>query len=134
MALRGCLDTRFFFAHAEDKSFWTKRLVEAARLPGSHVVSSTITITELVSEMGARVGLETVRLRIRSARGAGIVFIAPSEEIASAAGEMALRNKELPIADAIIASTAILHTNGRVYTDDPHFSKVPGIRVIWGRT
>src|SRR5881409_1697248 len=106
MALRGCLDTRFFFAHAEDKSLWTKRLVDAARLPGSHVISSTITITELLSEMGATVGLETVRLRIRSARAAGIAFIAPSEEIASVAGEMALRNKELPIADAIIASTA----------------------------
>lgn len=131
--MRGCLDTRFYFAHAEGKSPWTRRLIDAARLPGSHVVSSTITITELLSEMGARVGLETVHLRIRSARAAGISFIAPSEEIASAAGEMALRNRELPIADALIAATAVQASDGRVYTDDPHFKRIPGIRVLWGQ-
>ncbi len=84
--------------------------------------------------MGAAVGLETVRLRIKSAMAAGIAFIPPSEEIASAAGELALRNRELPLADALIAATAIQESEGRVYTDDPHFSKVPRIRVIWGKT
>ncbi len=133
MALRGCLDTRFYFAHAEDRNPWTKRLVDMARLPRTRLISSTITVTELLSEMGATVGLETVHLRIRSARAAGIAFIPPSEEIASAAGELALRQRELPLADAIIAATAAKEAEGRVYTDDPHFKKVPGIRVIWGR-
>jgi predicted nucleic acid-binding protein len=84
--------------------------------------------------MTPRVGLETVRVRIDSARNAGIEFIPPSEEIARRAGEILLNVTDLPIADALIASTAIHHADGRVYTDDPHFNKVPGIRVVWGRT
>jgi len=37
------------------------------------------------------------------------------------------------MADAIIAATAVTHTEGRVYTDDPHFEKIPGIHTLWGR-
>jgi predicted nucleic acid-binding protein len=133
MALVGCLDTRFYFAHAEGRFPWTKRAVDEARREGSLLLSSTITITELLSEMAPTVGLETVQHRINSVKMAGIGFVPPSESIASQAGEISLKDKTLPIADAIIASTALDRTQGRVYTDDPHFSKIPGIHPIWGR-
>ncbi|HYY91012.1 MAG TPA: PIN domain-containing protein [Candidatus Dormibacteraeota bacterium] len=133
MALVGCLDTRFYFAHAEGRFPWTRKAIDGARQQGSVLVSSTITITELLSEMAPAVGLETVQHRINSAKTAGIGFIAPSEAIASRAGEISLRDKTLPIADAIIASTALDRTQGRVYTDDPHFEKILGVHVIWGR-
>jgi len=133
MAIVACLDTRFYFAHAQEESAWTRKVVDMARLPGSRIVSSTITIAELLSAMGATVGSETVHHRIKSVRTAGIGFVPPSEEIAAMAGEMLLRDRELPLADAVIAATAVTHTGGRVYTDDPHFSKIPGIRVFWGR-
>ena len=133
MALIGCLDTRFYFAHAEGRLPWTRRAVDEARQQGSVLVSSTITITELLSEMALAVGLETVQHRINSAKVAGIGFIPPSEAIASLAGEISLKDKTLPIADAIIAATALNTTQGRVYTDDPHFEKIPGIHVLWGR-
>ncbi len=133
MALVACLDTRFFFAHAQEESSWTSRVVGRARLPGSRIVSSTITIAELLSAMGAAVGAETVHLRIKSAKRAGIGFVAASEEIAATAGEMTLKDRELPLADAVIAATALAHTGGRVYTDDPHFNKTPGIHVLWGQ-
>ena len=133
MALVACLDTRFYFAHAEGRFPWTKKAVEQARQIGSNLVSSTITITELLSEMAPNVGLETVHHRINSARVAGIGFIPPSESIALRAGEISLKDKTLPIADAIVAATALDKTNGRVYTDDPHFDKIPGIHALWGR-
>ena len=133
MALVACLDTRFYFAHAQEESAWTKKIVDMARLPGSKIVSSTITITELLSAMGATVGSETVHHRIKSVRTAGIEFVPPSEEMTATAGEMLLRDRELPLADAVIAATAMARTGGRVYTDDPHFKKIPGIRVLWGR-
>ena len=132
MAL-GCLDTRFYFAHAEDQASWTKKIVSEASQRGSLVVSSTITIAELLSTMGADVGLETTTLRINSARLAGVNFIPLSEKIASMAGEMILKNNDLPLADAVIAATALDLTQGRVYTDDPHFQKTTGIRTVWGR-
>jgi len=134
MALVGCLDTRFYFAYAEGKLPWMRRIVDEARQQASILVSSTITITELLSEMSPAVGLETVQHRINSAKIAGIEFIPPSEAIASRAGEMSLREKTVPLADAIIAATALERTQGRVYTDDPHFDRIPGIHVVWGRT
>ncbi len=133
MASVGCLDTRFYFAHADGRFPWTKKAVEEAGHQGSVLLSSTITITELLSEMAPAVGLETVQHRINSAKVAGIAFIPPSEAIALRAGEISLRNKAVPLADAIIASTALDKTQGRVYTDDPHFEKIPGVHVLWGR-
>lgn len=135
MALRACLDTRFYFTHySQETPSWTKRVVEAGRLAGSGLVSSTITITELISLMTPAVGLNAVHLRVDSAKDAGIKFIPPSEEIAHQAGEILLKKRDLPIADAIIAATAMAYAQGRVYTDDPHFKKIPGISVAWGRT
>ncbi|TMI09948.1 type II toxin-antitoxin system VapC family toxin [Candidatus Bathyarchaeota archaeon] len=134
MALVGCLDTRFYFAHAQDEASWTRKVVNEASHRGSLIVSSTITIAELVSAMGTTAGLETTQLRVNSARLAGVNFIPLSEKIASKAGEMILKNSDLPLADAVIAATALDLTRGRVYTDDPHFQKITGIHVVWGRT
>jgi len=135
MALKACLDTRFYFAHySREPPPWTKRVVAASRSGASLLVSSTITVTELVSSMTPGVGLDAVQLRVDSAKDAGIRLIPPSEEIARHAGEMILKDRDLPVADAIIAATAIAHTGGRVYTDDPHFDRIPRIHVVWGRT
>ncbi len=136
MALRACLDTRFYSAYyASDMATapWTRRVVEAARLPRSQLVSSTITISELLCTMPPEVGRESVRLRVSSAKHAGIEFVAVSEEIADKAGEILLRVADLPMADAIVAATAVLETDGRVYTDDEHFRKIPGVQTVWGR-
>ncbi len=133
--MKACLDTRFYFTHyGQETPSCTRRVVEEGRLTGSDLVSSTITITELISLMTAGVGLDAVHLRVDSAKDAGIRFIPPSEEIARRAGEILLKERELPIADAIIAATAMAHTQGRVYTNDPHFKKIPGIHVTWGKT
>jgi len=134
MALRACLDTRFYFAHySREAPSWTRRVVADSRSGASLLVSSTITVTELVSSMTPGVGLDAVQLRVGSAKDAGIRLIPPSEEIAGQAGEIILKDRDLPMADAIIAATAVTHTKGRVYTDDPHFEKIPGIHTLWGR-
>ncbi len=134
MALVACLDTRFYFAHALEKNPWMDRVLDQAHLSSSRIVSSTITIAELLSNMGSKIGLETVQLRIRSAKNHGVEFIPLSEDIASRAGEIALRIRDLPLADAIIAATALSLVQGKVYTDDPHFASIPGIQPLWGRT
>ena len=79
MALKACLDTRFYFTHySQETPSWTMRVVEAGRLPGSGLVSSTITITELIFLMTPSVRLDAVHLRVDSAKDAGIEFIPPS--------------------------------------------------------
>jgi predicted nucleic acid-binding protein len=132
MAIVACLDTRFFFAHAQkQEQHWTNRIFDQARLSESRIVSSTITITELLSVMGKEVGVETVRHRINSAKTAGVQFIPVLEEISLTAGELGLRNPDVPLADAIIAATALKIAGGRVYTDDAHFASISGIRTFW---
>src|SRR5713226_6377999 len=119
MALTACLDTRFFFAYVDENMSWTRKIVDQTKHVGSRVICSTASITELLRFMGASVGLETTKLRIASMKSAGILFIPVSEEISSVAGELALRDRELPLADALIAATALEQTDGRLYTDDP---------------
>src|SRR5712692_4374047 len=133
MALVACLDTRFYFAHALEKSPWMDRILDQSRLSGSRIVSSTVTIAELLSNMGSKIGVETVQLRVRSAKNHGVVFMPVSEDIAARAGEIVLRTRNLPLADAIIAATALDLVQGRVCTDDPHFASIPGIQPFWGR-
>ncbi len=134
MALVACLDTRFYFAHALEKSPWMERILDQAHLSSSRIVSSTVTIAELLSNMGSNIGLETVQLRIRSAKNHGVVFVPVSENIASQAGEIVLRTRDQPLADSIIAATALELVQGRVCTDDPHFASIPGIQPFWGRS
>ena len=133
MALAACLDTRFYFAHALEKNPWTGRVLDRAGLSESRIVSSTVTIPELLSNMGILVGLEITQLRILSAKNHGVEFVPVSEDIATRAGEIALKVRDLPIADAIIAATALELSQGKVYTDDPHFTKIPGVQPVWGR-
>lgn len=130
MALVGCLDTRFYFAHSAEEA-WTKKVVSEASQRGSIIVSSTVTISELLSTMGTSVGLETTRIRINGARMAGVSFVPVTEKLAMRAGEMTLKQRDLPLGDAVIAATALEFTQGRVYTDDPHFDGIPGISSIW---
>lgn len=59
------------------------------------------------------------------------MFVPVEDEIAEEAGEILLRTSDLPVGDAIIAATAIKQANGVIYTDDPHFEKIAGIRVLW---
>ncbi len=66
-------------------------------------------------------------------KAANIMFVPPTEEIASRAGELLVKDQKLSIADAIIASTALVEADGRLYTDDPHFKQIPGIRTVWGK-
>jgi predicted nucleic acid-binding protein len=133
MALIACLDTRFYFAYVDESQSWTRKIVDQTRHAGSKVVSSTVSIAELLRFMGADVGVETTKLRIVSMKSAGIMFVPVSEEISSMAGELALRDRELPLADALIAVTALEETHGRLYTDDPHFKQIPGIQTVWGK-
>ncbi len=134
--MRACLDTKFYsayYAESGPSMEWAHRLIDAARIPESRVISSTISITELLSVMTPKVGMDTVRLRVRSARNKGIEFVPPDEEISTLAGEISVRNPEVPLADVIISATAMVHVDGRVYTDDAHFRQMHGIHVLWGR-
>src|SRR5207249_7202103 len=70
-----------------------------------------------LAQLGAleHAGLEVVPLDIGLARDAGFLRCV---------------HRDLPMADCVIAATA-LRLGGRVVTNDPHFSKVKGLRTTW---
>jgi len=135
MALTAILDTRFYFSYynPENKAVlkWAKDLVHRAIYGEVRVASSVITIVELYKTMGRVIGREAVSIRISSIKAANISFIPLTEEIAKIAGEIALRNPKIPMADAVIAATAIKYSRGVVVTDDPHFNSIKGVKSLW---
>lgn len=131
MALRAILDTRFFFSYfnPEDESVakWSREVIGKAPELGI----SAITIVELYRSMGRIVGVEVIELRLASIRASGISVIPVTEEVARVAGKVALKAPNMPIADAIIAATALIHANGVVVTDDEHFKLLKDVKPKW---
>ena len=137
MALKVILDTRFYFSHYNPENekiiAWSKRLIQKISRRELKVASSVITIIEFYGTMGRIVGVEAVDTRIASLKALGIAFIPVTEEIAQVAGKIALSTARIPLADAIIAATALLHAEGVVVTDDEHFKLIKGVKADWSK-
>lgn len=133
--MRAVLDTRFYFSYYnpedDEVASWSRKLVQRVSSNEMKVASSTITIIELFGTMGRMVGFEVVGTRLSSLRASNIAFIPVTDEIARAAGRITMTSPKIPIADAIIAATALLHAGGVVITDDEHFSIIKGIKLRW---
>lgn len=138
MALKIILDTRFYFSYYNPEnseiSAWSKRIVQGVLRGRFKAASSVVTITELYATMGRLIGMDVVKLRIASIKSLQISFIPVTEEISNVAGEIALRIPKVPLADAIIAATALTYANGNVITDDEHFKLIRGIKTKWLRS
>jgi len=64
-------------------------------------------------------------MRIMSFKASNIAFIPVTEEIARAAGAIALSTPRTPLADVMITATALVHAGGAVVTDDE--------QILWRR-
>jgi predicted nucleic acid-binding protein len=137
MALKGILDTRFYFSYHspenEKVATWSKKVVQRLLRGELELASSTITIAELYNTMGRVVGRDVVKLRIASAKASNIKFIPVTEEIAQLAGKITLNTPGVPLADAIIAATAFIYAEALVITDDEHFKLIKKLKVRWVR-
>jgi predicted nucleic acid-binding protein len=136
MALRAILDTRFYFSYYNPESrkvaAWSKRIIQRALRGEFKVASSTITIAELYGTMGRMVGTDAVKLRVTSIKASNIPFLPVTEDIAHLAGRIILETpRRIPLADAIIAATALINAGGLVVTDDEHFQLVKDVKTSW---
>jgi len=135
MALKVILDTRFYFSYynPENKKIadWSKHIIQKISKGQIKAASSTITITELYNTMGRILGTDAIKIRIASAKSSNINIIPVKEDIAELAGKITLNTPKIPIADAIIAATAIIHAKGIAVTDDEHFKTIKDIKVKW---
>lgn len=131
--MKEILDTRFLITH-----FFSSQphVLESARAKlrdlrrTGNGVLPTLVLTEFFDQVCRRAGSREAAEKCESLIVSGLSIQALTSEIALAGGRIRCNNRDVPIADCIIAATA-MHLGGRVVTDDPHFSKVKSLRTTW---
>jgi len=95
-----------------------------------NIILPSIVLTEFVKVAGSRIGIEaTVRtINLLKERGMNVKPI--DEELAMQAGKLLLKHKDVPFADALIASFALSKIAEYVLSDDLHFEKL-GTKSKW---
>jgi predicted nucleic acid-binding protein len=91
---------------------------------------SPVVLTEFIEIVGARIGEETAKTRISLLKERGMQIVPFDERHALKAGSLLLSNRNVPLADALIASYVKLGEADYVLTDDPHF-KTLGVKTKW---
>jgi len=95
-----------------------------------HLLAPSIILTEFIEIAGARIGEDAAKTRIRLLIERGMRTVALDEEEALVAGSLLLSHRNVPIADALIASFVKTGVAEYVVTDDPHFKEL-GVRTKW---
>ena len=131
--MKEILDTRFLITHFFSDE---PRVLEAARdrlrnlrRTGNGVLP-TLVLAELFDQVCRHAGSKEAAEKCEALVASGLDIRELTAEIALAAGMIRCSHRDVPIADCIIAATAI-HLGGRVVTDDPHFRRVKGLRTTW---
>ena len=93
-------------------------------------LAPSIVLTEFVEIAGAKIGEEAAKKRLRLLKERGMQTLPLDEEHALVAGSLLLAHRNVPIADAIIASYVKTGVGEYVLTDDPHF-KALGVKTKW---
>ncbi len=97
---------------------------------GSRLLVPTIVLTEFVEIAGAKIGEDAAKTRLSLLKNKGIQIVDLDEEVALIAGCLLLSHRNVPIADALIASFVKTGVADYVVTDDQHF-KTLGVKTKW---
>lgn len=131
--MKEVLDSRFLLTHygAKDEQVRSRTRMKIAELrKGRRGVLPSIVIAEVVNAICQEAGRAEALAKLRSLEHAGLEVAQLDPDLARAAGFLKCTHRDLPMADCVIAATA-LRLRGCVVSDDPHFSKVKGLRTTW---
>jgi len=130
--LTAIADTRFLLTFEFPPTKETKQkmanLMEESLRRG--LLLPSIVVTEFIKLAGKKLGEEAALIFMKelTIRGASIVAI--DESIATEAGKLALRHWNVPIADALIGATMIVHRAEHIVSDDKHFKDMK-LKTKW---
>jgi predicted nucleic acid-binding protein len=96
----------------------------------SRLLAPSIVITEFIKYAGARIGEDAAKTRIRLLKEKGLRIVPIDEKDALTAGSLLLAHRNVPTADALIASFVKNGAAECVITDDGHF-KTLGVKTKW---
>jgi predicted nucleic acid-binding protein len=132
VALTSIADTRLlisleFPANTEMGTKIRDLFVKEAR---GRLLAPTIILAEFIRIAGTKIGEEAAKNRLRLLEERGMKIVPVDKKNALIAGSLLLSHRDLPIADAIIASYVKTDVAEYVVTDDPHFRAL-GIKTKW---
>jgi len=131
--LKEVIDARFLLAHyfADDEGTLSRTRARLAKLRRERRgVLPSIVMAEVANVVCRSGGRDEALTQLRALEHSGLEVVPLDVGLARDAGLLRCAHRELPMADCVIAATA-LRLGGRVVTDDPHFSKVKGLRTTW---
>ena len=94
------------------------------------IIAPSIILAEFIKLAGARIGEEAANTRLRVLKGKGMQTMPIEEENALIAGALLLSHRNVPTADAIIASYVKIGVADYVVTDDSHFKEL-NVKTRW---
>ena len=109
----------FRFPPTEDARQRVMRLMQ--RELGRHLLIPSIVLTEYMKIAGGRVGSEAALTHLNEIESRGATVIDLNKQIALEAGKLLNRDPDFPIADALLAASAVLHSAEYIITSDEHF-------------
>ncbi len=83
------------------------------------VVSSTVSLTELIKNLGMK-DATRMQTTVRQLKSSEIILVNVTQKIAARAGELRLKY-DIPTVDSLIAATGVVENVRHILTDDDHF-------------
>ena len=131
--MKQVLDSRFLveYYYSENKEMQHKANVKMRELTQSgNGIIPTIVVCETIQLICSREGKEKAEMIYLSIVTSGIKLESLSPSMAKEAGILKSTYKQVPLADCIIATTAIKN-QARIISDDSHFDFIKETKRTW---
>ena len=131
--MKEILDSTFLVAHytTDDEQMLSRTRAKLAALRRERRgVLPSVVVAEVTNAVCREGGREKALAQLGALEHAGLEVMPLDIGLARDAGLLKCVHRDVPMADCVIAATA-LRLGGRVVTNDPHFSKVKGLRTTW---
>lgn len=127
------VDSRFLLLHlvADTEELKSRVRSKMLELRQEMAIVPTIVLHEVYKIEFQRFGREAADLQLKSIEASGLKIEDLTIEIARIAAVLRCKYPELPVANSIIAATAIVKGSKVVFSDDEQFAKVKEIRTEW---
>ena len=131
--MKEILDSTFLVTHytTDDEQILSRTRAKLAALRKERRgVLPSVVVAEVTNAVCREGGREKALAQLGALEHAGLEVMPLDIGLARDAGLLKCVHRDVPMADCVIAATA-LRLGGRVVTNDPHFSKVKGLRTTW---
>ena len=136
--MKAVIDTRFFVVHflAEDDETkrWTRKILESLQKKACVGIVPSIVVHEFYKFEMENFGRDVADMRVNVILKSKLSTVGLDPSTAIEAARLRCRYADLPMADAIIAATAIGTSSDFVLTDDRHIKQIREMKTRWMQT